>query len=133
MSVPEALTHRRRHQPEDFGDVGEHDLQCDQEHAGAERVLGWAAAEVLGRSADLIWTAEDRAAGVPAAERKRALADGRATDERWHLRRGGAQFWGSGLLMPLLDGGRPVGFVKILRDRTAEQAAAESALDGLEG
>jgi PAS domain S-box-containing protein len=91
---------------------------------GAERLLGWAADEILGRDGDVIFTPEDRAAGAPQAERCDALARGRAEDERWHLRKDGSRFWGSGLLTPLAD--REAGFVKIMRDRTAQRRAEEA-------
>ena len=49
-----------------------------------------------------------------------ALRDGRASDERWHLRQGEERFWASGEMMPLRDeDGAHIGFMKILRDRTA--------------
>lgn len=83
--------------------------------AGAELVFGYAAAEMVGRSADELFTPEDRAAGAPQAEADEALRDGRAADERWHLRKGGERFFASGALTPLA-GGR--GFVKLLRDLT---------------
>lgn len=63
------------------------------------------------------------AAGVHESEIARAQSDGRAVDERWHLKRDGSPFWGSGLTMRL-DGG---GFLKMFRDRTAEHEA-EAAL-----
>src|SRR4051794_11586584 len=91
---------------------------------GAERLLGWAAQEILGRDGDVTFTPEDRAAGAPEAERRDALARGRAEDERWHLRKDGSRFWGSGLLTPLAD--REAGFVKIMRDRTAQRRAEEA-------
>src|SRR3954447_22308136 len=91
---------------------------------GAERLLGWAAQEILGRDGDVIFTPEDRAAGAPEAERRCALERGRAEDERWHLRKDGSRFWGSGLLTPLAD--REAGFVKIMRDRTAQRRAEEA-------
>lgn len=59
---------------------------------GAERLFGFAEAEMLGHSGDLIFTPEDQAAGMPADERKRATADGRALDERWHQRKDGSRF-----------------------------------------
>jgi PAS domain S-box-containing protein len=92
---------------------------------GAERVLGFAEADILGRSADVIFTPEDRAAGVPEQERRQARELGRAEDERWTMRKDGSRFWASGLAMPLADPG--VGFVKILRDRT-EGHLAEARL-----
>lgn len=94
-------------------------------NSGAERLLGYASDEILGRSADTIFTPEDCAAGIPQDERTRAAAHGRAKDERWHVRKDGSRFWGSGLLMPLAD--PAVGFVKIFRDRTRRRNA-EAAL-----
>ncbi|MHB8285527.1 MAG: PAS domain S-box protein, partial [Caulobacteraceae bacterium] len=91
---------------------------------GAEHVIGWAAAEVLGADSRLFFTPEDRAAGRPEDEMKEALEDGRASDERWHLRKNGERFWASGEMMPLHNGGREhLGFVKIIRDRTKEHLA----------
>ena len=56
-----------------------------------------------------------------------ALREGRASDERWHLRKGGERFWASGEMMVLRDDdGAHLGFVKIMRDRTAEHLAGEA-------
>lgn len=85
-------------------------------NSGAQRLFGYAEPEIVGRSGDMLFIPEDRAAGVPADERMRATRDGRASDDRWHQRKDGSRFWASGLLMPLHDHRR--GFVKIARDRT---------------
>jgi hypothetical protein len=91
---------------------------------GAERVLGWTAKEMHGQDAERFFTPEDRANGRVEYEMQRALRDGRAPDERWHLRKGDERFWASGEMMPLRDDdGRHIGFFKILRDRTAEHLA----------
>ncbi|HEX8509401.1 MAG TPA: PAS domain S-box protein [Propionibacteriaceae bacterium] len=87
---------------------------------GAERLFGFTEGEVVGHSGDVIFTPEDRGAGVPGEERSRASADGRAVDERWHQRKDGSRFWASGLLMPLRSGD---GYVKIARDRTEQHEA----------
>jgi PAS domain S-box-containing protein len=85
-------------------------------NAGAERLLGYTETEMIGRSADVVFTPEDRAHGAADLERAAALAAGRAGHDRWHMRRDGSRFWASALLMPLAN---PLhGFVKILRDRT---------------
>jgi len=56
-----------------------------------------------------------------------ALENGRASDERWHLRKDGSRFWGSGSLMSMHDAQQSViGFVKIFRDQTDERAAREA-------
>ena len=95
-------------------------------NAGAQKIMGYRDAEILGRTADILFTSEDRRSGRLATELTRALEIGRAANERWHLRRDGTRFWASGLMMPLLGAdGRPEGFLNILRDRTEEQAGTE--------
>ena len=93
-------------------------------NSGAQNIMGWTPQEVIGRHGRIIFTEEDQAAGSPEDEMKRASADERAVDERLHMRADGSRFWGSGLMMPLRDGpdGRH-GFVKMMRDRTAEREA----------
>lgn len=93
-------------------------------NAGAERLFGFTAPEMIGHSGDVIFTPEDRAEGVPDDERRKATVDGRALDERWHQRKDGSRFWASGLLMPLRDG---TGYVKIARDRTEQYQAEQRA------
>ncbi|MDN4634086.1 PAS domain S-box protein [Sphingomonas sp. PsM26] len=94
---------------------------------GAENVMGWAAAEMRGEHAERFFTPEDRANGRVGHEMAKALAEGRATDERWHLRKSGERFWASGEMMPLLnEKGQHLGFVKILRDRTDEHLAGSA-------
>ncbi len=92
---------------------------------GAESIFGWTENEVLGKSVDLIFTAEDRTNGVAQTEMGNALSKGRGTDERWHVRKDGSRFWASGEMMPLQDGGPVEGFLKILRDRTQQKMAQE--------
>jgi PAS domain S-box-containing protein len=92
---------------------------------GAQRIVGYRAEDVLGRDGDLFYTGADQAEGVFQGELELAMEQGRAVNERWHVDKHGARFWGSGLMMPLAtDQG---GFVKIFRDRTAEHQA-EAAL-----
>ncbi|MES2759363.1 MAG: response regulator [Pseudomonadota bacterium] len=93
---------------------------------GATDILGWDAAAALGRPADMIFTPEDRVAGVPDAEAARARDSGRALDRRWHLRRDGSRFFADGVMVPLRDdAGKLRGYAKIFRDVTAEKLAAE--------
>ncbi|RZL97176.1 MAG: PAS domain S-box protein, partial [Variovorax sp.] len=88
---------------------------------GARKIFGWSRQEMLGASADRLFTAEDRARDRPREEMRLALAHGQADDERWHARRDGGRFWASGELMPLRDAhGTHQGYVKILRDRTRQ-------------
>lgn len=97
---------------------------------GARLTHGWGEGEVLGRHTRLIYTPEDRDAGVPEEEMRMAAAGGSAENERWHVRKDGSRFFATGLLMPLRDGSG--GFVKILRDRTEQLHAERNQLRRLQ-
>src|SRR3954462_7404501 len=60
-------------------------------NAGAERVLGYAEGESLGRPPAGTFTPQAPAAGVPEEELRTALRDGGATDDRWHVRKDGTR------------------------------------------
>ena len=87
--------------------------------AGASNLLGYTPEDAVGQNLSMIFTFEDQMQGAFHAEMRSALQNGRADDNRWHVRKDGSHLWASGLLMPLKDEEqRTVGFVKILRDRT---------------
>jgi PAS domain S-box-containing protein len=86
-------------------------------NSGAARITQFTAEEAVGQHGSIFFTPEDRAAGVPEREMERAHAEGRASNERWHERKDGSRFWGSGLMMRL---DTRSGFLKIFRDGTAE-------------
>lgn len=90
-------------------------------NTGAERITQFTEAEALGADGGLFFTPQDRADNVPAREMERASREGGAINERWHLRKDGTLFWGSGLMMQLAAAER--GYLKIFRDRTAEHEA----------
>ncbi|MFV0623981.1 PAS domain S-box protein [Sphingomonas sp. ac-8] len=93
---------------------------------GAVRILGWTREEICGRDLQAFFTPEDRAAGIADKEMEGARTAGRGIDERWHLRKSGERFWASGEMMPLRAAdGSLQGYVKMLRDRTAERMADE--------
>lgn len=91
---------------------------------GARRLFGWTESEMVGHSCNRIVPEAERHAGLLADERGRALDHGRANGEGWRVRADGSTFWATAEMTPLLDAhGRPSGFVKVLRDRTAEHRA----------
>jgi PAS domain S-box-containing protein len=94
---------------------------------GAEHVLGWSEQEMLDHDSCVIFTPEDLAADACHLERATADREGRAEDERWHVRKDGQRFWASGLLMQLKpEPNCPhIGYVKILRARTRQHKARE--------
>jgi two-component system CheB/CheR fusion protein len=86
-------------------------------NSGAQRLLGYGEDEVIGRPSDIIFTPEDRAKNDPEKESRTARREGRASDERMHMRKDGTRFSGSGTMMLMRNqAGEAVGFVKILRD-----------------
>ncbi|MEG4004612.1 PAS domain S-box protein [Microcoleus sp. Pol11C1] len=95
-------------------------------NSGAERLLGYTETEAIGCPIGMIFTPEDNEQAQPEYERQTALLQGRAEDERWHVRKDGNRFWASGLMMPLLnEADCPQGFVKIMQDKTAQRQASE--------
>ena len=93
---------------------------------GAELLLGYSQAEVLGQPGAIFFTPEDVEQGAPDEETTTALREGRAEDERWHLRKDGTRFWGSGVLTPLRsNSGELRGYAKVMRDRTEQRTFRE--------
>ena len=93
-------------------------------NAGAERIFQYREAEILGQSCLTIFTREDRANHQAKAELESAIANGRADDEREHVRKDGTCFIASGVLTALHDeNGELKGFVKVMRDITVRQKA----------
>ena len=87
---------------------------------GAERIKGWAAAEIIGRDFAVFYVPEDVASGLPARDLERAAADGRTQDAGWRVRGDGKRFWAETTLSALRDEhGTLRGFAQgDVRDRT---------------
>lgn len=96
-------------------------------NAEAERIIGYTEAEIVGRNFSIIFSPEDLQAGKPNQELSQAREDGRAEDERWHVRKDGRRFWALGIVTPMHDaGGNLTGLSKILRDMTDRKRAEEA-------
>jgi PAS domain S-box-containing protein len=94
---------------------------------GAEHVFGFSAEEIIGESSDRLFNSEDVEHRVPDAERAMALAGGRSENDRWHVRKDGSLFWGSGALYPLQEeNSRLIGYAKVLRNRTDVRTQTEA-------
>jgi PAS domain S-box-containing protein len=94
---------------------------------GAEQLLGWAESEIVGQNACIFFTPEDQARNICDLEMAVAAREGRAEDERWHLKQDGGRLWASGLMMRFgdQDSGEHIGYIKILRDRTRQHEAEQ--------
>ena len=98
-------------------------------NAGAARMKGYAADEIIGRHFSNFYTQEDRAAGMPQRALATALSEGKFEAEGWRLRKDGTRFWASVVIDPIRDEtGRLRGFAKVTRDIT-ERRKAQQALD----
>jgi len=86
-------------------------------NVSAEKLLGYKEHEIIGRSAEVFFTAKDRADKEPEKELKTAAEVGQASDDRWIVRKDQSQFWCSGLTIALKDS-ELHGFGKVMRDQT---------------
>jgi PAS domain S-box-containing protein len=88
-------------------------------NAGAKRIKGYAADEIIGQHFSRFYTEEDRAAGVPERALATAATEGQFEAEGWRLRKNGSRFWASVVIDPICsDAGEIVGFAKVTRDIT---------------
>lgn len=95
---------------------------------GAERIKGWAEAEILGRDFSIFYPPEDVALGKPQADLALASALGRVEEESWRVRKDGSEFLASVTITALRDdAGALRGFGKVIRDIT-DQKASEAAI-----
>jgi len=91
---------------------------------GAEELLGYRPDEIIGERFSRLFTPEDRAQGVPEAELKTAASTGRASDDRWTLKKDGTRIWVSGTTTAVRDS-RLLRFVKVMRDGTPAKLAED--------
>jgi PAS domain S-box-containing protein len=97
-------------------------------NAGAERIKGWSAAEIIGQHFSVFYPPEDVAAEKPARELEVAVEQGRLEDEGWRVRKDGTRFWANVVITALYDEQHRLhGFGKVTRDMT-ERRNAEQAL-----
>jgi len=100
-------------------------------NAGAQRINGYAEAEVLNRHIALFYPPEDVADGKPEMDLRMAAAEGRFEDEGWRLRRDGSRYWSNVVVTALYGGdGELIGYAKLSRDlserREMEQQLAQA-------
>jgi PAS domain S-box-containing protein len=108
-------------------------LDCDGRvvswNAGAERLEGYKAEEIIGKSLSVFYPPEDVAAGKPAMELNTATEQGKWEDEGWRVRADGTRFWANVLITALKDDSAHLrGFSKLTRDVTERKQAEEALL-----
>jgi PAS domain S-box-containing protein len=95
-------------------------------NAGAKRIKGYEADEVVGQHFQIFYPQEDREAGMPAHSLETARQKGKFEAEGWRVRKDGSKFLASVVIDALYEGGELVGFAKITRDITEQNKAANA-------
>ncbi len=98
-------------------------------NAGAERIKGYSADEIIGEHFSGFYTLEDRNAGVPSRSLKIASEEGGFSAEAWRVRKDGSRFWATIVVNPIWQDGALVGFAVITRDITEEWKASLETLE----
>jgi hypothetical protein len=97
-------------------------------NAGAERIKGYQAREIIGKHFSVFYPPEEIAAGKPERELIIAIQAGRFEEEGWRVRKDGSRLWASVTITALRDpDGTLVGFAKVTRDLTERRLAEEEA------
>jgi len=97
-------------------------------NAGAERIKGYTAAEIVGQHFSRFYTPEDAEADMPARTLDTARREGRCEAEGWRRRKDGSRFWASVVVDAIHDEGELIGFAKITRD-LSERCEAQKQLE----
>ncbi len=94
-------------------------------NAGAENIFRYPATEAIGQPIESLFSADDMRNGVARSEMRTARREGRASDERWLMRKDGSAFFANSVMMPLIVGKAVKGFVKIVSDLTEKKRRSE--------
>ena len=95
--------------------------------SGSTKIFGYETDEIIGKNFDIIFTEEDIKNKIPNNEIQTALKKGRATDNRWHIKKDKSLFYANGLVFPLTGAdGEMLGYVKILLDLTEKKNQEDS-------
>ena len=88
-------------------------------NAGAQRILGYSADQIVGESLSRFYSREELERGEPQLELEVAKAEGRFQHEGWRVRKDGSTFWANVVVTAVRDDtGKLLGFAKVTRDLT---------------
>jgi PAS domain S-box-containing protein len=95
-------------------------------NAGARRIKGYAARDIIGQHFRVFYPPEEQEAGHPERNLELALRNGSYAEEGWRVRQDGSRFWAGVVITAVHDAsGRLVGFTKVTRDQTQQREADE--------
>ncbi len=99
-------------------------------NAGAQRIKGYQASEIIGSHFSRFYPEDDIRAGKCEHELLVAEKSGRYEEEGWRLRKDGSRFWASVVINVVRDEtGKLVGFSKVTRDLTDRRRAENEQLE----
>jgi PAS domain S-box-containing protein len=90
-------------------------------NAGAQRITGYKAKEILGQHFSVFYLPEARDEGMPARALEIARKEKHFLTEGWRVRKDGTKFFASVAIDPIFEKRRLVGYAKITRDITERQ------------
>lgn len=94
---------------------------------GAEKIKGFTAAEIIGKSAKQFYTPEDITTNLPEVLLQEAVSKGRSEHEGWRKHKDGKLFWANVILTALYgDDGKLIGFSKVTRDLSGKKELEET-------
>lgn len=106
----------------------DNDSKINSWSSGSTQLFQYSVEEIMGKDFDIIFTEDDKKNGIPKTEITKALKDGKAADNRWHIRKDGSKFYAYGQVYPIAsEDGEMKGYVKILRDLTERKNAEKYA------
>jgi PAS domain S-box-containing protein len=104
----------------------DNDLHINSWSSGSVKIFGYETNEVIGKHFDIIFSEEDVKSGIPRKEIETSVNEGRAVDNRWHVRKDGTKFYAYGLVFPFIgQDGEMLGYIKILRDLTERKQSED--------
>jgi len=99
--------------------------------ASAERIKGYCATEIVGRSFACFYTPEDIQRGHPEEVLRIAAQDGHFEEDGWRVCKDGSRFWANVMITTLRDeAGQVAGFSKMTRDITERKRNQDMLRDG---
>jgi PAS domain S-box-containing protein len=96
-------------------------------NAGAERLKGYRAEEIIGQHFSVLYPREDVKSGKPEQGLAEAAQRGQSENKGWRIRKDGSRFWANVVITALRDPkGSLHGFAKLTRDMTERHQKEET-------
>lgn len=107
----------------------DNDGNIENWNAGAQKIKGYSADEVVGKNFRIFYTDEDQRNFLPEQLIQLARTKGKSVHEGWRIKKDGSKFWGYIVITALHNGKNEIiGFSKMTRDLT-ERKNAERELE----